>query len=89
MVCEPTGIPYPAITWRIKGEENSAEVSRRRLIQVTDKDAAGLIECIASNGVGEPAVAGLNLIVLCMFCLLVKFLINNIVILYLIKLRRK
>lgn len=67
MVCESTGIPYPAITWRINGEENSAEVSRRRLIQVSDKDAAGLIECIASNGVGEPVVAGINLIVLCMF----------------------
>lgn len=28
---------------------------------------AGLIECIANNGVGEPAIAGVNMIVLCKY----------------------
>lgn len=35
------------------------------MVEVTNREMSGPIECIATNGVGEPAVAGINMIVLC------------------------
>lgn len=41
------------------------------MVEVTNREMSGPIECIATNGVGEPAVAGINMIVLCKFLILI------------------
>lgn len=71
VVCEAIGIPQPIITWRLKGRSDHLEQSfRRRLIEVRSRDMAGPIECVATNGVGQAAVAGIDMIVHCKFELL-------------------
>lgn len=67
IVCDATGIPQPIITWRRqgKGDSNQLDNIKRQWIEVTSKNLAGPIECIANNGVGESAIAGVNMIVLC------------------------
>lgn len=69
MVCESIGIPQPIITWRFNRSSDHLEQSfRRRLIEVRNRNMAGPIECVATNGVGHPAVAGINMIVHCKLC---------------------
>lgn len=41
------------------------ENSHILVVEVTDRDMTGPIECIAVNGVGQPAIAGIYLIVQC------------------------
>lgn len=66
IVCEAIGIPQPIISWRLNGRSDHLEQSfRRRLIEVRSRDMAGKIECVATNGVGHPAVAGIDMIVHC------------------------
>lgn len=66
IVCEAIGIPQPIISWRLNERSDHLEQSfRRRLIEVRSRDMAGKIECVATNGVGHPAVAGIDMVVLC------------------------
>lgn len=68
ILCEARGFPIPIITWRRNGiEEPNEKMNNRRrlLVEVESRDMAGLIECIANNGVGQPAVDGVHLSVLC------------------------
>lgn len=67
IVCEARGIPQPIITWRVNGQMSMTRLdnTRRRLIDVQDRNMAGKIECIATNGVGEAAVDGIDMVVLC------------------------
>lgn len=68
IVCEAIGTPQPIISWRLNGRGDRMEPSsRRRLIEVRSRDMSGPIECIANNGVGQPATAGIELIVQCEF----------------------
>lgn len=69
IVCEARGIPHPVISWNYFGHTapTHLENSRRRLIEVNDRQMAGKIECIATNGVGQPATAGVDMIVQCEF----------------------
>lgn len=69
IVCDATGIPQPIITWRRQGKSDSNQLDniKRQWIEVSNKNMAGLIECIANNGVGDPAIAGINMIVLCKY----------------------
>lgn len=69
IVCEARGIPHPIISWRYNGHINGTQLenNRRKLIEVTDRSLAGKIECLADNSVGEPAVAGIDMVVLCKF----------------------
>ncbi|CAD7087963.1 unnamed protein product [Hermetia illucens] len=67
ILCEARGFPIPIITWRRNGiEEPNEKMNNRRrlLVEVESRDMAGLIECIANNGVGQPAVDGVHLSVL-------------------------
>lgn len=65
--CDSTGVPRPIISWRINGKnpDEQAGSKSRYLVDVRDRHMSGLIECVASNHIGEPAVDGINLIVLC------------------------
>lgn len=66
IVCETKGVPYPQIRWVHNGQrvKLSNNERRRYLVKVTNYDMAGLIECIAENGVGTKSV-GLSLVVNC------------------------
>ncbi|XP_017008040.3 opioid-binding protein/cell adhesion molecule homolog [Drosophila takahashii] len=68
VVCEAQGVPQPVITWRLNGnvlQPHSSTGNRQSLIlEIKSRNQAGLIECVASNGVGEPAVANVYLHVL-------------------------
>lgn len=67
IVCEARGIPHPIISWQHNGQSNSSQLenNRRRLVEVKDRHMAGKIECVATNGVGKSAVAGIDMVVLC------------------------
>lgn len=67
IICEAQGIPHPIISWRHHGQSNSTQLEnmRTKVIEVNDRGMAGNIECVATNGVGQPAVAGVDLVVLC------------------------
>lgn len=69
IVCEARGIPHPIISWSIHGETSSTQLenNRRKLVEVSDRKMAGKIECSATNGVGKPATAGVDMVVLCKF----------------------
>lgn len=70
IVCEARGIPYPIISWRQSEHPSSStqlENNRRKLIEVSNRSMAGKIECIATNGVGQPATAGVDMVVYCMY----------------------
>ena len=69
IVCETRGIPSPAISWRHNGKNktNTYENNRRLLVEIKDYSVAGPIECIANNGVGDSAIAGIVLVVLCKY----------------------
>ncbi|KAG5892024.1 hypothetical protein JTB14_024464 [Gonioctena quinquepunctata] len=60
--CKGGGVPYPIITWSSKGEELKL-IDNRELLKFTasDRQMAGVYECIANNGVGEPAKATIEL----------------------------
>ncbi|XP_030752810.1 neurotrimin-like [Sitophilus oryzae] len=62
MSCKADGVPYPLITWTRKGEELKLLDHRELLIFTgSDRYLAGEYECIAANGVGEPARAKIQL----------------------------
>lgn len=69
IVCEATGVPQPLISWRRQypnGEvETLPDTQRRLVVEVSSREAAGLYQCLANNGIEEPAVAGVNLQVNC------------------------
>lgn len=72
IVCEARGIPHPIISWRQNGQSNydlsgQIENNRRKLIEVNNRNVAGSIECVAENGVGQPAIAGVDMVVLCKY----------------------
>lgn len=69
VMCEAKGVPQPAISWRLKGntldEYSNAGNRQSHIFEIKSRNMAGLIECLAVNGVGQPAVAGVYLQVLC------------------------
>ncbi|XP_045462207.1 opioid-binding protein/cell adhesion molecule homolog isoform X2 [Harmonia axyridis] len=60
--CTPSGVPYPIITWNFQDEELEL-MDHREMLKFTalDRHMAGIYECIAVNGVGEPATASIEL----------------------------
>lgn len=69
IVCEAKGIPQPIITWEYKDKPASDHLDnkRRLLVEVKNRHMVGPVQCIATNGVGEAAVAGIDMVVLCEF----------------------
>lgn len=69
ITCEPKGVPYPIITWRHNNQvvTNTHDSNRRLTVEVKHYDMAGFIECVADNGVGEPASNGLLILVNCKY----------------------
>lgn len=71
VVCEARGVPAPIIYWRHHGKNVTEQFKHtpRYMIEVDSLEKAGSVECVANNGVGESAVAGIFLVVLCKFFL--------------------
>lgn len=70
IICEAKGVPHPVIMWRKNGInlENDKVGNRRVLtVEIRSRDDSGTIECLATNGVGTPAVDTLHVNVLCKF----------------------
>lgn len=70
IICEARGVPAPMIYWRRGEGRNITEKFRhtpRYMMEVNNINLSGPLECVASNGVGEPAIAGIFLVVLCKF----------------------
>lgn len=71
ITCDATGVPQPIISWRRLHTSGALETlaettTRRQLrIDVTSREMGGTYQCVANNGVEEPAVAGVNLYVNC------------------------
>lgn len=67
ITCEPRGVPYPIISWQHNNQKvtNTDDSNRRLTVEVKHYDMAGDVECLADNGVGEPASSGVRLIVYC------------------------
>ncbi|XP_060520740.1 limbic system-associated membrane protein-like [Cylas formicarius] len=62
MSCKGRGVPYPIITWSSKGEELLLLNNRELLVfDASDRQLAGIYQCRAANGVGEPAKAQIEL----------------------------
>lgn len=68
VVCLAKGVPQPAISWRLNGntldQYSNAANRQSHIFEIKSRNMAGLIECLAVNGVGQPAVAGVYLHVL-------------------------
>jgi len=81
ITCEAKGVPYPIISWRHNNQKvtNTDDSNRRLTVEVKHYDMAGNIECVADNGVGEPASNGLLLLVQCEmnFATSIIFSLNN------------
>ncbi|GLV43887.1 wrapper [Carabus blaptoides fortunei] len=62
MSCSASGVPYPLMTWKSKGTEMKLLDNRQTLkFPATDRHLSGIYECVASNGVGTPAKAKIEL----------------------------
>ncbi|RZF37418.1 hypothetical protein LSTR_LSTR011695 [Laodelphax striatellus] len=60
--CVATGMPQPVITWTFQGKKLELLTNRGNFsFTVTSKAMEGEYQCIANNGVGEPAVASVFL----------------------------
>lgn len=76
IICEAKGVPHPVISWRKNGIdlENDKVGNRRVLtVEIKSRDDSGTIECLATNGVGTPAVDTLHINVLCKFSNFIEF----------------
>ncbi|XP_058808854.1 neurotrimin-like isoform X1 [Phymastichus coffea] len=62
MTCLSEGVPKPVLAWSFQGVELPVLASGQKLrIHATNRSLAGLYTCEASNGVGEPAKANIEL----------------------------
>lgn len=69
ITCDATGVPHPIISWRRVHPSGAVEwLSENRRsyrVEITSRQMAGTYQCLANNGIEEPAVAGVNLHVNC------------------------
>ncbi|XP_014206565.1 protein amalgam-like [Copidosoma floridanum] len=59
LACETEGTPKPVVTWKFEGKELA--VGKRLLVHAANRSLAGLYTCRASNGIGNPARASIEL----------------------------
>ncbi|XP_018369197.1 PREDICTED: limbic system-associated membrane protein-like [Trachymyrmex cornetzi] len=62
MQCVAKGVPAPIISWRTKGREIPFRDTRAVLrFSADNRNLSGRYTCVASNGIGEPAEAHIDL----------------------------
>uniref|UniRef100_A0A1A9WF32 Ig-like domain-containing protein n=1 Tax=Glossina brevipalpis TaxID=37001 RepID=A0A1A9WF32_9MUSC len=67
IICETEGVPQPAVTWTHNNETVIDYLVGNRqshIVEIKSRNMSGTIECIANNGVGQPATDGVELSVL-------------------------
>ncbi|XP_041780987.1 brother of CDO [Anopheles merus] len=64
-VCQVTGMPQPYVKWTMQNENATApfEHERKLNVLIEDRTFSGPLQCTATNGVGEPASAAVEVIV--------------------------
>lgn len=69
LLCESDGVPAPTVTWsKIGGVSNFSYPSAQRLIiRNVNRTEAGTYRCMASNGIGKPALHVMHVNVFCKF----------------------
>jgi len=67
ITCEAKGVPFPYLSWYHNDRHvtNTYDSDRHLTVEVKHYDMAGRISCVAKNGVGDEASAGVVLIVNC------------------------
>lgn len=60
-------MPTPLISWNHDDVNLTDQYKNtpRYMLEVNNINMSGVVECVANNGVGEPASSSINLIVLC------------------------
>ncbi|XP_053620902.1 hemicentin-1 [Plodia interpunctella] len=62
--CDVTGTPPPVVNWRKNGEEIALLDHRHRIkFRAEHRLLAGVYECIALNGVGDPVKASIRVVI--------------------------
>ncbi|KAM3968959.1 neurotrimin [Aphomia sociella] len=62
--CEATGTPHPIVNWRKNGEAMALLDHRPRIkFRAEHRLLAGVYECIAVNGVGDPVKASIRVVI--------------------------
>lgn len=65
VACQVTGVPHPYIKWNYLNENLTLpfENERKLSVLIEDRNFSGLVECTATNGVGEQAIASVEVVV--------------------------
>ncbi|XP_035893700.1 hemicentin-1 [Anopheles stephensi] len=65
VVCQVTGVPQPYVQWTLQNENASIpfENERKLAVLIEDRSFSGPVQCTATNGVGEPATASVEVFV--------------------------
>ncbi|XP_052873116.1 neurotrimin [Anopheles cruzii] len=65
VACQATGVPQPYVKWSFQHENATAafEDDRKLNVLIEDRHFSGPVQCTATNGVGEPAIASVDVIV--------------------------
>uniref|UniRef100_A0A182N3M8 Ig-like domain-containing protein n=1 Tax=Anopheles dirus TaxID=7168 RepID=A0A182N3M8_9DIPT len=63
--CQVGGVPQPYVRWTMQNENATApfENERKLSVLIEDRSYSGPVQCTATNGVGEPAAAAVDVIV--------------------------
>ncbi|XP_050091733.1 hemicentin-1 [Anopheles aquasalis] len=66
VACAVTGVPQPYVTWSYQQQDNASTVfqdDRKLSVLIKDRNFSGPVQCTATNAVGEPATASVEVIV--------------------------
>ncbi|XP_035786584.1 opioid-binding protein/cell adhesion molecule-like isoform X2 [Anopheles albimanus] len=66
VACAVTGVPKPYVTWSYQQQDNASTVfqdDRKLSVLIKDRHFSGPVQCTATNAVGEPATASVEVIV--------------------------
>ncbi|XP_052747857.1 neurotrimin [Galleria mellonella] len=62
--CEANGTPHPIVNWRKNGEAMALLDHRPRIkFRAEHRLLAGVYECVAINGVGDPVIAAIRVVI--------------------------
>ena len=73
LMCNATGIPSPAITWRLISTAGASILSQSAVLNLFNISRPGTpteelhYQCTASNGIGNPAIDNVTIIVHCKY----------------------
>uniref|UniRef100_A0A182WCZ9 Ig-like domain-containing protein n=1 Tax=Anopheles minimus TaxID=112268 RepID=A0A182WCZ9_9DIPT len=65
VICQVAGVPQPYVKWTLQNENATIpfENERKLSVLIEDRSYSGPVQCTATNGVGEPATASVEVFV--------------------------